>query len=131
MHLRGEIGDGESVRRDGQGQHRVDRVAHARRFRSIPPTRVGPICDATGSRSAASPTAAEQLATLPAGLTPEMVAAVSKLMRAADLISVAKAARVTTAFRPRRPGSAWPMPTATASPTSTLPAASAIGRRPR
>ncbi|HEY5878351.1 MAG TPA: ethanolamine ammonia-lyase subunit EutB, partial [Nakamurella sp.] len=32
-------------------------------------------------------------------VTPEMVAAVSKLMRNADLMSVAKAARVTTAFR--------------------------------
>lgn len=33
------------------------------------------------------------------GLTPEMVAAVSKLMRNQDLISVAKKRRVTTAFR--------------------------------
>ncbi|WP_020178745.1 ethanolamine ammonia-lyase subunit EutB [Methylopila sp. M107] len=34
-----------------------------------------------------------------AGLTPEMVAAVSKLMRNQDLISVARKRRVTTAFR--------------------------------
>jgi ethanolamine ammonia-lyase large subunit len=48
---------------------------------------------------AASPTAAAELTALQAGLTPEMVAAVSKLMRGADLMTVAKAAQVTTAFR--------------------------------
>jgi ethanolamine ammonia-lyase large subunit len=39
------------------------------------------------------------LAALSPGLTPEMVAAVSKLMRNQDLISVAARRRVTTAFR--------------------------------
>ncbi|MBC9206696.1 ethanolamine ammonia-lyase subunit EutB [Roseomonas aerophila] len=39
------------------------------------------------------------LAALAPGLTPEMVAAVSKLMRNQDLISVASRCRVTTAFR--------------------------------
>jgi len=48
---------------------------------------------------ATSPTAAVELTALAPGLTPEMVAAVSKLMRNADLMTVAKAARVTTAFR--------------------------------
>jgi len=41
----------------------------------------------------------EVLAALAPGLTPEMVAAVSKLMRNQDLISVASRCRVTTAFR--------------------------------
>ncbi len=41
----------------------------------------------------------EQLAALRAGLTPEMVAAVSKLMRVQDLVSVARKCRVRTAFR--------------------------------
>jgi len=41
----------------------------------------------------------EVLAVLAPGLTPEMVAAVSKLMRNQDLISVASRCRVTTAFR--------------------------------
>ncbi|TVZ40964.1 ethanolamine ammonia-lyase heavy chain [Alteromonadaceae bacterium 2753L.S.0a.02] len=41
----------------------------------------------------------ESLATLRPGLTPEMVAAVSKLMRNQDLILVAKKCQVTTAFR--------------------------------
>lgn len=45
---------------------------------------------------AASP---ERLAALGPGLTPEMVAAVSKLMRNRDLISVARKVRVTSAFR--------------------------------
>jgi ethanolamine ammonia-lyase large subunit len=48
---------------------------------------------------AAQPDAAQTLAALAPGLTPEMVAAVSKLMRNQDLISVARATRVTTAFR--------------------------------
>ena len=39
------------------------------------------------------------LAALAPGLTPEMVAAVSKLMRNQDLIAVARKARVTAAFR--------------------------------
>ena len=39
------------------------------------------------------------LSTLAAGLTPEMVAAVSKLMRIQDLILVAQKTRVVTAFR--------------------------------
>jgi ethanolamine ammonia-lyase large subunit len=41
----------------------------------------------------------EALSALAPGLTPEMVAAVSKLMRNQDLISVASRCRVTTAFR--------------------------------
>ena len=41
----------------------------------------------------------EALAALRPGLTPEMVAAVSKIMRLQDLIAVAAKARVTTAFR--------------------------------
>ncbi|TGD75098.1 ethanolamine ammonia-lyase subunit EutB [Mangrovimicrobium sediminis] len=41
------------------------------------------------------------LAALRPGLTPEMAAAVSKLMRVQDLISVARKCRVTTAFRNR------------------------------
>ncbi|MFN3339128.1 MAG: ethanolamine ammonia-lyase subunit EutB [Dietzia sp.] len=48
---------------------------------------------------AASPGAAATLGSVAAGLTPEMVAAVSKLMRNQDLISVARAVRVTSAFR--------------------------------
>lgn len=39
------------------------------------------------------------LTTLAPGLTPEMVAAVSKIMRNSDLIAVARACRVTSAFR--------------------------------
>ena len=42
---------------------------------------------------------AEQLAAVAPGLTPEMVAAVSKIMRNQDLIAVSAAAQVTTAFR--------------------------------
>jgi len=45
------------------------------------------------------PEAAAVLGALASGLTPEMVAAVSKLMRNQDLIAVARAARVTSAFR--------------------------------
>ncbi|MFI6404920.1 ethanolamine ammonia-lyase subunit EutB [Streptomyces sp. NPDC050548] len=40
-----------------------------------------------------------QLAAVAAGLTPEMVAAVSKLMGNADLVAVARKVRVVTAFR--------------------------------
>ncbi|MFB9314143.1 ethanolamine ammonia-lyase subunit EutB [Nocardioides plantarum] len=49
--------------------------------------------------TAATPDAATTLAALAPGLTPEMAAAVSKLMRNADLISVARACEVVTAFR--------------------------------
>jgi ethanolamine ammonia-lyase large subunit len=45
------------------------------------------------------PNAGAILTALAPGLTPEMVAAVSKLMRNQDLIAVAKATRVTSAFR--------------------------------
>ncbi|NLU81688.1 ethanolamine ammonia-lyase subunit EutB [Rhodococcus sp. HNM0569] len=48
---------------------------------------------------AASPDAGTRLAALAPGLTPEMVAAVSKIMRNQDLIAVGRAARVTSAFR--------------------------------
>jgi len=52
------------------------------------------------------------LAALAPGLTPEMVAAVSKLMRNQDLILAAKKCRVTTAFRntiglPETPDEMW------------------------
>ncbi|GAA2000953.1 ethanolamine ammonia-lyase subunit EutB [Nakamurella flavida] len=49
--------------------------------------------------TAIRPDAGERLTTLAPGLTPEMVAAVSKIMRAQDLIAVARATRVTAAFR--------------------------------
>ncbi|MGB3372789.1 MAG: ethanolamine ammonia-lyase subunit EutB [Rhodococcus sp. (in: high G+C Gram-positive bacteria)] len=49
--------------------------------------------------AAASPDSASILRSVAAGLTPEMVAAVSKIMRNQDLISVARAAEVTSAFR--------------------------------
>jgi ethanolamine ammonia-lyase large subunit len=49
---------------------------------------------------AAQPGAAERLAAAGPGLTPEMVAAVSKIMRNQDLIAVSAAARVGSAFRP-------------------------------
>ncbi|MFW6773217.1 ethanolamine ammonia-lyase subunit EutB [Nocardioides sp. CPCC 205120] len=45
------------------------------------------------------PDAAERLAAVRWALTPEMVAAVSKLMRNQDLVVVARAVQVTTAFR--------------------------------
>jgi ethanolamine ammonia-lyase large subunit len=48
---------------------------------------------------ASRPDAGVQLAAVAPGLTPEMVAAVSKIMRNSDLIAVAKACRVVTAFR--------------------------------
>ena len=44
-------------------------------------------------------TDAEALTSVAPGLTPEMVAAVSKLMRNQDLIAVARKARIVTAFR--------------------------------
>ncbi len=44
-------------------------------------------------------TTAETLAALAPGLTPEMVAAVSKIMRIQDLVLVARKARVVTRFR--------------------------------
>jgi ethanolamine ammonia-lyase large subunit len=47
----------------------------------------------------ADETTGEQLAALAPGLMPEMVAAVSKLMRAQDLIAVASKIRVVTRFR--------------------------------
>ncbi|MDO9379630.1 MAG: ethanolamine ammonia-lyase subunit EutB [Nocardioidaceae bacterium] len=48
---------------------------------------------------ASSTGAGPVLAALAAGLTPEMVAAVSKLMRAQDLVAVARAVEVTSAYR--------------------------------
>jgi ethanolamine ammonia-lyase large subunit len=47
----------------------------------------------------ATPDAAVTLSALAPGLTPEMVAAVSKIMRNQDLIAVAKACSVVTGFR--------------------------------
>ncbi|NMD59430.1 ethanolamine ammonia-lyase subunit EutB [Rhodococcus globerulus] len=49
--------------------------------------------------TASAPGAAAQLAAVSPGLTPEMVAAVSKIMRNQDLIAVAKAINVTAGFR--------------------------------
>lgn len=49
--------------------------------------------------TAALPGAAPALAAVADGLTPEMVAAVSKIMSNADLITVARATEVVTAFR--------------------------------
>ncbi|SHH42168.1 Ethanolamine ammonia-lyase heavy chain [Jatrophihabitans endophyticus] len=48
---------------------------------------------------AARPDAAGTLAALAPGVTPEMAAAVSKLMRNQDLVAVARRVEVTTAFR--------------------------------
>ena len=48
---------------------------------------------------AAHPGGTTALAAVAPGLTPEMVAAVSKIMRNSDLIAVARATRVVTAFR--------------------------------
>lgn len=48
---------------------------------------------------AARPDAAQVLGSVAPGLTPEMVAAVSKIMRNADLIAVARACQVTAGFR--------------------------------
>ena len=50
-------------------------------------------------RTAVADDAGARLAALGPALTPEMVAAVSKLMRNQDLISVARAVRVTAGFR--------------------------------
>jgi ethanolamine ammonia-lyase large subunit len=47
----------------------------------------------------ANETDSQQLTSIASGVTPEMVAAVSKLMRNQDLIAVARKLRVTTAFR--------------------------------
>ena len=49
--------------------------------------------------TAVGPDAAEVLRRVAPGLTPEMVAAVSKIMRNQDLITVARAVEVTAAFR--------------------------------
>jgi ethanolamine ammonia-lyase large subunit len=49
--------------------------------------------------AAARDDSAARIAAIAAGLTPEMVAAVSKIMRNQDLIAVAAAARATAAFR--------------------------------
>lgn len=49
--------------------------------------------------TAVAPDAAARLTAVSPGLTPEMVAAVSKIMRNQDLIAVAAAAQVTSAFR--------------------------------
>ncbi|MBS41912.1 MAG: ethanolamine ammonia-lyase [Nocardioides sp.] len=49
--------------------------------------------------TAAAPGSAAVLTSLAPGLTPEMVAAVSKIMRNADLVQVAAATSVVTAFR--------------------------------
>ncbi|PTR25835.1 ethanolamine ammonia-lyase heavy chain [Rhodococcus sp. OK519] len=56
--------------------------------------------------TAALPDSAAALAALAPGLTPETVAAVSKIMRNQDLIAVSRAATVTSAFRTTigRPG---------------------------
>ncbi|MEV0945796.1 ethanolamine ammonia-lyase subunit EutB [Rhodococcus sp. NPDC049939] len=48
---------------------------------------------------AAGEDAADRLSRVAAGLTPEMVAAVSKIMRNQDLVSVARAVTVTSGFR--------------------------------
>lgn len=47
----------------------------------------------------AAPNPADALRSVASGLTPEMVAAVSKIMRNQDLIAVSRAAEVTAAFR--------------------------------
>lgn len=49
--------------------------------------------------SASQLDAAERIAAVSAGLTPEMVAAVAKIMRNQDLIAVSRASVVTSAFR--------------------------------
>jgi ethanolamine ammonia-lyase large subunit len=49
--------------------------------------------------TAALPDGADILTRVSSGLTPEMVAAVSKIMSNADLVTVARATRVVTAFR--------------------------------
>ena len=64
-------------------------------FASVADKTVGEFRDWLLSYEAAAPT----LAAIRAGLTPEMAAAVSKLMRNQDLISVAAKCEVTTRFR--------------------------------
>ena len=49
--------------------------------------------------AAATPDGGTELAAIASGLTPEMVAAVSKIMRNQDLIAVSKSLTVTSAFR--------------------------------
>ncbi|TYQ14378.1 UNVERIFIED_ORG: ethanolamine ammonia-lyase heavy chain [Gordonia westfalica J30] len=71
-----------------------DRVA----FQSIAHLTVGGLRDWFLETSARADSAA-QIASVASGLTPEMVAAVSKIMRNQDLILVASAATVTAAFR--------------------------------
>lgn len=71
-----------------------DRVA----FGAISHLTVGGLRDWLLS-TAASPDSVSVLRSVAAGLTPEMVAAVSKIMRNQDLIAVARAAEVTSAFR--------------------------------
>ncbi|MBF6065537.1 ethanolamine ammonia-lyase subunit EutB [Nocardia terpenica] len=71
-----------------------DRMA----FRPIAALTVGGLRDWLLS-VAATDEAAATLAAVSPGLTPEMVAAVSKLMRNQDLIAVARAARVRAGFR--------------------------------
>ncbi len=67
----------------------------AQAFASVAHLTVGGFRDWLLSGAATS----ESLAALAPGLTPEMVAAVSKLMRVQDLMLVARKCRVTTAFR--------------------------------
>src|SRR3954470_10906877 len=64
-------------------------------FAAVSSLTVGAFCDWLLSDAAGS----EALAKLSRGLTPEMVAAVSKLMRNQDLILVAKKCQVTSGFR--------------------------------
>ncbi len=71
-----------------------DRVA----FQSIAHLTVGGLRD-WFLETAARDDSAARIAAVAAGLTPEMVAAVSKIMRNQDLILVASAATVTAAFR--------------------------------
>jgi ethanolamine ammonia-lyase large subunit len=67
----------------------------AARFAPISTLTVGDLRDWLLSEAATG----EALAALAPGLTPEMVAAVSKLMRAQDLVLVARKIRVVTRFR--------------------------------
>ncbi len=64
-------------------------------FAAISPTTVGDFRDWLLSEDATT----EKLSALAPGLTPEMVAAVSKIMRIQDLILVSKKCRVITKFR--------------------------------
>ena len=67
----------------------------ARAFAAVAGLTVGELRDWLLSEAATS----EVLMTLAPGLTPEMVAAVSKLMRNQDLVAVAQRCRVVTSFR--------------------------------